>query len=99
MPHPRNGSATDRGHGPFFKWHDLSNQLALHDNVFMAEQSSVTAASSMAIPSRLTSCSNNVMVWLGPGNYPTSLPSCFRVTRDRAVWTNAVAAWRARTGR
>jgi hypothetical protein len=43
----------------------------------------------------LTSCSNNTMVWLGPGPYPGHLPSCFHVTTDRSVWTDAVAAWLA----
>jgi len=35
------------------------------------------------------------MVWLGPGDYPVPLPSCFTVTKDRSVWDNAVAAWKA----
>jgi hypothetical protein len=51
----------------------------------------------MGVPtSHLTSCSNNVMVWLGQGSYPTALPSCFTVTRDRSVWDRAVAEWKAR---
>ena len=40
-------------------------------------------------------CSNNVVVWLGKGRYPDKLPKCFTVTRDRAVWDRAVAAWQA----
>jgi hypothetical protein len=52
--------------------------------------------SQMGVPSSfLSSCSNNVMVWLGPGNYPVPLPSCFTVTRDRSVWDRAVARWKA----
>jgi hypothetical protein len=93
MRGPDGGGASDYGHGPFFKWHDLATKLALHNNVFMAEKSS---RGNMGIPGRLESCSNNVMVWLGPGDYPAPLPSCFTVTRDRSVWDRAVADWKAR---
>jgi hypothetical protein len=96
MPYPRNGSPSDFGHGALFKWDNLSPQLALHDNIFMAEQTAEEGPSAMAIPSRLVSCTNNVMVWLGSGPYPAPLPSCFTMTRDRSVWDNAVADWRAR---
>jgi hypothetical protein len=47
-------------------------------------------------PEQLASCSNNVMVWLGSGPFPATLPSCFTITTDRAVWDNAVASWIAR---
>jgi hypothetical protein len=43
----------------------------------------------------LVGCSNNVMVWLGGGDYPTTLPDCFTVTSDRSVWDTAVQAWKA----
>jgi hypothetical protein len=95
QPGPRSGSASGMGHGIFFKWHEVGPQLALHDNVFLAETAS-QSPSSMGVPSKhLVSCSNNVMVWLGQGNYPTSLPSCFTITRDRSVWDRAVAQWKA----
>lgn len=48
----------------------------------------------MGVPSTLTACSNNVMVWLGPGDYPARLPACFTVTKDRSVWDRAVDAWK-----
>jgi chitinase len=35
------------------------------------------------------------MVWLGPGPFPGSLPSCFTVTTDRSVWDTAVRSWEA----
>jgi hypothetical protein len=95
MPGPRKGAASAVGHEGFFKWSDSATDLALHDNVFMADQLSQGGAGSMAMPATLTSCSNNVMVWLGPGNYPAALPSCFTVTKDRGVWDRAVAAWHA----
>jgi hypothetical protein len=91
MPDPDHATASGLGHGPFFKLHALAPKLALHDNVFMAQQKGGT----MEIPPT-ASCSNNVMVWLGAGSYPAPLPACFTMTRDRGVWDRAVAAWKAR---
>jgi hypothetical protein len=104
MPGPRGESPDGRGHGGFFKWHkwkdpagSLSPKLALHGNVFMAERVGQGGDERMGLPpGQLESCSNNVMVWLGPGDYPASLPTCFRVVKDRRVWDDAVAAWLAR---
>ena len=101
MPGPDGPSADGYGHGNFFKWDgwsdptgSVSPKLALHDDVFMAERVGTSGAARMGIPpGRLLSCSNNVMVWLGPGDYPAPLPSCFTVTKDRSVWDNAVADW------
>jgi len=96
MPGPRGGAATDLGHAQFFKWDPLATKLALHDNVFMAEDVGNSGSDAMGIPDALADCSNNVMVWLGTGPYPASLPSCFTVTTDRRVWDAAVADWKAR---
>jgi hypothetical protein len=96
LPGPRGGGATDLGNGQFFKWSDLATGLALVGNVFMAEQVSQEGGDTMNIPSNLATCTGNVMVWLGPGAYPTPLPDCFRVTRDRSVWDDAVADWKRR---
>jgi len=105
MPGPRGESADGRGHGTFFKWHrwkeperSLSPKLALHGNIFMAERVNQGGGKRLGVPpGKLASCSNNVMVWLGPGEFPGELPAgCFRVTTDRRVWDDAVASWRAR---
>ena len=105
MPGPDGPTPDGLGHGGFFKWHlwgdpvnSLSPKLALHDNVFLAERVGVVGADRMGIPpGELLECSNNVMVWLGPGDFPAPLPAeCFTVTTDRAVWDNAVADWVAR---
>jgi hypothetical protein len=107
MPGPRGGTAADRGHGGFFKWHrwkeperSLSPKLALHGNVFMVETTGQEGGKRLGVPpDKLASCSNNTMVWLGPGEFPGKLPAdCFKVTTDRRVWDDAVAAWRARHG-
>ena len=94
MPGPRDGGANELGNGRFFKWSNNGTQLALHDNVFFAEKIAQDGASSMGVPDQLVSCSNNVMVWTGPGSYPAPLPSCFAVTTNRSVWDNAVTAWK-----
>ncbi len=90
MPGPRGGMPTDLGHGVFFKWDARATALALYDNVFMAE-----GPNAGGVPDALADCARNVMVWLGPGDYPVRLPGCFTVTRDRSVWDAAVAAWKA----
>ena len=96
MPGPRNGSRGELGNGEFFKWSDRATALALYDNVFMAEKVGQGGPDTMGVPTPLAGCARNVMVWLGPGQYPAPLPACFRVTRDRAVWDAAVADWKAR---
>jgi hypothetical protein len=104
MPGPADPSPDGFGHGGFFKWHlwddpaaSLSPRLSLHGNVFLAERVGQVGAARMGIPpGKLASCSDNVMVWLGPGDYPAPLPACFRVTKDPTVWEAAVADWIAR---
>ncbi len=104
MPGPDGPTTDGLGTGTFFKWHrwddpstSLSPKLALHRNVFVAERVSVAGADRMGVPpGQLVDCSDNVMVWLGPGDYPTALPACFTVTKDRSVWYAAVADWHAR---
>ena len=94
MPKP-NLRDVAMGHGQWFKWSDEGTKLELHDNIFMAQEWG-NSPRTMGPPSKLTSCSNNIMVWLGSGPYPSPLPSCFKVVTDRSVWDNAVAAWKAR---
>ncbi len=98
MPGPPEGG--EIGHKGFFKWvswgdpNSRSPKLALYNNVFMAEMQGQIDAERMGIPpGKLVDCANNVMVWLGPGAYPASLPDCFTVTTDRRVWDGAVTAW------
>jgi hypothetical protein len=88
------------GHGGFFKWDnnsDRDNQLSLHNNIFRADQ--LSNHGNLGVPTdKLVSCSNNIVVWLGTGSYPVSLPSCFTVTTDKSVWDNAVARWKTAHG-
>jgi hypothetical protein len=95
MPGPRTGRGSDRGHGVLFKWHDLAPRIALHGNVFLVEEAAFDG-SDMSFPDRIEGCSDNVLVWLGEGEYPEPLPDCVQLTRDRRVWDEAVADWHAR---
>jgi hypothetical protein len=90
----RHSWARDPGHGMFFKWSGNSMQVRLHDNIFMLEQLPNNQRRAIEPPPML-SCSNNVLVWLGPGD-PGPVPDCFQVIRDRSVWDRAKAAWIAR---
>lgn len=99
-PMPGSRESGTLGHKGFFKWTNWgdpsspSPKLALYNNVFMAEQQGEVDPERMGIPpGKLAACANNVMVWLGPGDYPAALPSCFTVTRDRTVWDQAKADW------
>ena len=81
------------GHAGFFKWSSTGPKLVIRDSIFRADQRASTVG--LGIPAgKLVDCSNNTMVWLGSGPYPDPLPSCFRITRDKAVWDDAVRAWR-----
>lgn len=89
-------------HGPFFKWIDgfegessPSVSLKLYGNVFRAESFGRYAERPhrLGVPSSLIDCRNNVFVWLGEGDLPFELPSCFTVTKDPAVWEHAKTNW------
>jgi hypothetical protein len=90
------------GHGPFFKWNKVDNkspQLSLHNNIFRVDQPS-NSSSGLGLPEgKLAICSNNIVVWLGEGVYPDSLPNtfngqeCFSITTDKTIWDNAVQEW------
>jgi len=94
MPGPRNGTAGELGNGELFKWSDQATRLALYDDVFLVEKVGQGGPDTMGVPP-LAGCRNDVMVWLGDGDYPAPLPSCFTVTHDRKKWDDAVAAWKA----
>lgn len=96
------------GHGEIFKTSEYGTDIALENNIFLVEGLAKTGAESSLWPAqnfyllgfkdRITSCSNNVIVWLGEGPYPGNIPddpSCITVTTDRTVWDNARAAWLA----
>ena len=79
-----------------------SPRFALHDNVFFPAMLAGSSGMFMWPPAdKIASCSNNVVVWLGAGDFPlpAGLPvGCVTVVRDQAVWDTAVAAWLTRHG-
>ncbi len=93
MPTVYSGDAG--GHGGFFKWDDnapVSPKLDISNTVFRADQD--TNHQSLNLPTGYpVTCSNNTMVWLGPGAFPGSLPACFTVTTNRSVWDTAARDW------
>ena len=92
MPRTYHDEEPIPGTAGFFKWDDHGPRLVLKDNVFRADQNAGPVG--LDIPEdKLKSCSGNTMVWLGKGRYPGHLPSCFKLTRDKAVWDKAVANW------
>lgn len=94
MPTVYKGEAP--GHGRFFKWDNDGRgpSIELHGNVFRADQAPNDG--DLGVPeSYLASCSDNVMVWLGDGEFPGVLPDCFTITTDKGVWDEAVANWAA----
>ena len=102
-------TGTSPGHSGFFKFaaHMSTDghapALVINNTVFMADSN--TDIGDMGLPgwqdssgvwhTYLASCSNNTVVWLGPGSYPKPLPSCFKVTTDPNVWLDAVVTWTA----
>lgn len=98
MPTVYKGDAP--GHGRFFKWDNEGRgpTMSLHGNVFRVDQPPNNR--DLSVPEEyLGSCSDNVIVWLGEGDFPADpLPDCFTITTDPAVWDDAVAAWHDRFG-
>ena len=92
-------TGTAPGHGGFYEWSATSPKLSLQNDVFRVDQNSNDHDEFLAPPpGKLADCSNNVMIWLGPGPFPETLPSCFTVMTGAAglqYWNNAVAQWKA----
>jgi hypothetical protein len=100
MPH-----ASDLGTGPnsLFKWSTSANKLVIKCSLFFVPAASVNGIDSMAIPPGTvvddSACPGNpsTIVWLGGGAYPAPTAG-MRVVADPAVWTGAVAHWKATHG-
>lgn len=96
-------------HNAFWKWSPtIGPKLALYNTVFRADSRSQEgngAGMYMAPPpGKLADCENNVMVWLGSGSFPETLPTtfngkpCFRLltgAEGLQYWNNAAAQWKA----
>jgi hypothetical protein len=95
-------------HNAFWKWSAIGPKLALYNNVFRADEGSEAGNGTDMFmaprPGKLADCENNVMVWLGSGSFPETLPTtfnskpCFTLMTGAAgldYWNTAVAQWRA----
>lgn len=70
--------------------------LVYEGNVFRADALPGTGTLCLNQHNMVTRSSGNIIVWLGAGNYPCTLPPGWTLTRDVRVWDDAVAAWKAR---
>ena len=70
--------------------------LVYEGNVFRADALPGTGSLCLNQHNKVTHSTGNILVWLGSGNYPCTLPPGWTLTRDVKVWDNAVAAWKAR---
>src|SRR6266705_1862852 len=95
-------------HNAVWKWSTIGPSLALYNNVFRTDGPSREGNGAQMWmappPGKLADCKNNVMVWLGSGSYPETLPTsfngqpCFTIMTGAAglqYWNNAVAQWYA----
>lgn len=96
-------------HNAFWKWSpSIGPKVALYNTVFRADQRSQEGnGAGMYMgppPGKLADCENNVMVWLGSGSFPETLPTtfngkpCFRLltgAEGLQYWNDAAAQWKA----
>lgn len=104
MPTVYKGKAP--GTGPLWKWSDgdaeegYGPMLSIQDTIILVNQDSgfddIRFPRTDAGQSYLRDCARNVIVWTGQGPYPGDVPKGFRLTRDKTVWNEAVADWKAR---
>lgn len=93
---------TDRGcpvpnHMRVFKGWTVENpgpKVILKNNIFKFDIRPCGSGDFIPSTINLVECSNNIIVYTGPGNFPYSVPPCVTVTRDANVWNNAVARWK-----
>ena len=86
------------GHGGFFKWDGdgYSPKLILRNNVFRVDQLPNHNTLSLNPQGNVIESENNVIVWLGEGEYPEPIPDGWTLTSDIKVWEEARADWLAR---
>ncbi len=87
------------GHGGFFKWSSTGPMVALYNNVYRLDSPSNLGTHTLSPPvGKLKDCANNVMIWLGSGPFPETLPGCYTLltgAEGLQYWNNAVAQWKA----
>lgn len=70
--------------------------MVITNNIFRIDQKTGFQKHQVPPLMNLKTCSNNTIVWTGAGVFPYSqyFPSCFKITKDMSVWTNAVKKWK-----
>ena len=82
-----------------FKWSaSATPRVVIRNSIMRVDRYSAYGPSEMLFPPG-TVVENSILVWLGPGAYPGSLPPGLRVTSDVSIWDRARAAWLCRHGR
>jgi hypothetical protein len=69
---------------PWGPWHEITNTIVMVDRGVRLNPGGV-----------VTKSENNILVYIGPGDFPSTVPPGWTVTKDRSVYDNAVAAWKA----
>jgi hypothetical protein len=98
-PHDENGK-TVLGENALFKWSSSGNRVIIKCSTFKVDAVSLNGTDAMALPPRTavddSQCPDHpsTIVWLGGGDYPAPAPG-LRVVTDRAVWDDAVSAWKS----
>jgi len=91
------------GTAGMFVWGAKGPKLALYNNIFRVDQNSNERYLGPP-PGKLADCQGNVMIWLGSGPFPETLPTtfngnqCYTIMTGQAgldYWNNAVAQWKA----
>jgi Concanavalin A-like lectin/glucanases superfamily len=92
-------STTDHGwgHGRLFKWWDgRSPELVLENNIFVVEDRD---AWDDAVNKKIVHASNNIMIWMGEGEFRGKLPAGFKLIEgDDKAFQQARDAWLQRHG-
>jgi hypothetical protein len=94
--------STDAVHGQIYKAQDNAPALVLRNVVIASERFRDPSGDGPRLPERrgriVDRYENVTLVWLGHDRYPGNIPDGCRLTRDPAVYDDAVADWKARHG-
>jgi hypothetical protein len=107
---PSKAQSKGPAHAQFIKGENSSLPVRLINNVFAIAEGARTQYGSVYDPFSfpgtrfqlaewnryVLESSGNVIVWMGPGQYPFATPPGFTVTTDKGVWERARNAWLAR---
>jgi hypothetical protein len=99
-PHREDGEVV-MGENALFKWSESGNRVVIRCSTFMVDAVSLNGTDAMAFPPGTVvddaACPDapSTLVWLGGGAEYPAWSAGIRVVTDEAVWTEAVAAWKA----